>query len=437
MKTYYLFENKGEVDNEIIQLFGLSTKTGDDTKIGQWGSGLKYAIAKFLREDIEIRVFSGEKEIKVSKKKKTIGSGSKKMTVEVITFDGKETSLTTQMGFDWELWFAMREIYANMIDEGGTDIQIDNEIKPRKGFTRIYVMMSGKTNIDMNRYFLLGESPISTFKVGREEIEVYKNSYKEFLAYHKGVQCYNAEPQSKFRYSSNKIEINESRVAKYSWDAAKLAGFALLASGDRFIIETIMDTFKTSEECYEKKDLCYDISYKIMTDESREIISEILKRNSFCRRGDVSLIKRVKKVDLVLPDELFSLLQKCGIIKQDDEPVNKDWEDVQQSMPGEVLHDMMCKINKDFFDGKLDLQVSVARQRQESRDTEGLLPVSDDPNNQKNIILNEEFVNRVHKNEVEKELLRQMIMKDSDCPNLSKGFEDVLIEKIYLSKYNK
>ena len=42
---YLKIQNKGELDIRLISLMGGSTKTGDTTKIGRFGTGLKYTLS--------------------------------------------------------------------------------------------------------------------------------------------------------------------------------------------------------------------------------------------------------------------------------------------------------------------------------------------------------------------------------------------------------
>src|SRR5207302_1267275 len=114
-----------------FKLLGASNKRGDSAKIGYFGTGLKYAIAVMLRQGIEFKVFSGTKEIKIGQRNtKFLDS-----TVAVMTVNGEKTSITLDAGIDWQPWFAIREIYSNSIDEGGTmSLRVPSEA--RSGYTR-------------------------------------------------------------------------------------------------------------------------------------------------------------------------------------------------------------------------------------------------------------------------------------------------------------
>ena len=63
MKQFLKIQSSGEIEQEAFTLIGASSKRGDQTKIGYFGSGLKYSIAALLRNNIEFKVFQGEKEI--------------------------------------------------------------------------------------------------------------------------------------------------------------------------------------------------------------------------------------------------------------------------------------------------------------------------------------------------------------------------------------
>jgi len=114
MKKYILIQNDGEIESNSFELIGASTKRDDSTKIGFFGSGLKYSIAYMMRKGIDFRVFSGLNEFHFSTKKEQL----KDQSFERICINGTLTSFPTTMGPNWEEdWFVLREIYCNALDE--------------------------------------------------------------------------------------------------------------------------------------------------------------------------------------------------------------------------------------------------------------------------------------------------------------------------------
>src|SRR5688572_27627437 len=112
---YLKIKNNGELDIRLVALMGGTTKSQDNYKIGQFGSGLKYTLAYLFRNNIDFKIFTGEKEIQITIERELI-SGE---TFEIICIDGNRTSITTKMGLDWKPWMIIRELYSNALDEGG------------------------------------------------------------------------------------------------------------------------------------------------------------------------------------------------------------------------------------------------------------------------------------------------------------------------------
>lgn len=208
--AYFAIQNKGEIDINAFRLIGASTKRGDTSKIGHFGSGLKYAIAVLLRNNIEFKIFSGKKEIKVTTTSQMLG-GQK---FNVLKFNNRLTSLTTDMGIDWKLWFAIREIYCNAIDEGGLATGLVNEIVPEEGKTTFFVAL----NAQLNEVFL---NWAEFFSEKREDIvyldnrgdKFFKGNENKLIVYRKGIQVLERkDTKCLFHYDFYNIDINESRV---------------------------------------------------------------------------------------------------------------------------------------------------------------------------------------------------------------------------------
>ncbi len=94
---YIKIKNIGLIEPQALYLVGASTKRNDFSKIGQFGSGNKYALAFFLRNGYEVKVFSGLNEIKIETRKETFRDHD----FNVIYVNGEKSSITTEMGKDW------------------------------------------------------------------------------------------------------------------------------------------------------------------------------------------------------------------------------------------------------------------------------------------------------------------------------------------------
>ncbi len=209
---YIRIKNNGEIEPEALHLVGASTKRHDKSKIGQFGSGNKYALAYFLRNNYEIKVFAGKNEIKIDRiSRKALGS-----KYNVITINGEATSITDEMGKDWTIWQAMREIYCNALDEGGCSIDTVDNIVPIDGETHFYLSNTPDAvdfleNFD--QYFATNKKVLFECPTGR----ILEKSGDKANIYRKGIKCMITNKSSLYDYDFNDIEIDENRLVKYFW----------------------------------------------------------------------------------------------------------------------------------------------------------------------------------------------------------------------------
>lgn len=115
-----VFSTPGLIDIRAIKTFGVSAKNHGNP-IGRFGTGLKYAIAIFLREGHEVEMFSDNKHYKFELK--DIEMRGKEF--KIITMNDEELPFTTHLGSHWALWQAFRELYCNTIDERGETDFVD------------------------------------------------------------------------------------------------------------------------------------------------------------------------------------------------------------------------------------------------------------------------------------------------------------------------
>lgn len=234
---YLKIKNDGLIEDGALTLIGASSKRGEE-KIGQFGSGNKYAIAYLLRNNIEFKVFSGTNEIKVETRTKTF----KDAIYNMVCVNGEQTSITTDMGvMDWSLWQALREIYSNAIDEGGESIDKVDDVSPAENETHFYIEMTQELDEIMgnfDKYFVSGNKRVvKETPFGR----ILTKAGKDVNIYRKGIRCFNREMASAYDYDIPDLALNESRIVKYPWTVREAIWYMAFSIGDHDILKNIFD----------------------------------------------------------------------------------------------------------------------------------------------------------------------------------------------------
>ncbi len=236
MEKWIEIKNQGEIELTGLTLMGACTKR-DDESIGFFGSGNKYAIATLLRNNIEFKIFSGLTEIEVVTKEVKL----KDKIFKQIIIDGENTSLTTDMGPDWEPWFVIREFWSNAIDEGGNELNIVNELNPENGLTKIYIdndevikeIIENKSKYFLDEFFVIEE-----FESYRGKVKLIGKSHEGFNFFRKGISV---TPFTKYNslywYDVEKLDITESRTYKYDWQIREFIAFILAKTDSISVIE--------------------------------------------------------------------------------------------------------------------------------------------------------------------------------------------------------
>ena len=243
IKVYVKIANDGLIDTEAFALMGASVKKREDS-IGLFGSGLKYSLAVLLRHEIDFKVFSGLDEVKIGLQKTTLRGKEFK----VILINGNRTSITTEAGKLWKPWFAIREIYANALDEGGKKvITVTNKIKPVEGKTTFFIEIHDKIKPLFNNWnnFFSNKREDAVLVVDKKKVFWGGN---ELVVYRRGIRAYREKIKCLFHYDFDDLEINESRVLVSTWsfkyDLVKFLG----RNANSEIIRKIYDNFQETFE---------------------------------------------------------------------------------------------------------------------------------------------------------------------------------------------
>lgn len=248
--------SKGEIDIRAFSKMGASSKRDDSTKIGMFGSGLKYSIAYLLRNKIAFKVFSGYREINFTLKEEVF----RDKLINTICINGRETDLTTEMGMDWQHWFIIREIYCNALDESEGKIEIVKleleDIEPTEDFTTFYIEVDSKFKEiieNWNDYF--SEKRTDLVYSDADFNQIYTGGEK-LLVYRKGILCHKLTIPSLFHYDMSWIQINESRTILSEWDFKyKLVSFIKNIT-DKKIIHRMIYNINN----YWEKDFYWDLN---------------------------------------------------------------------------------------------------------------------------------------------------------------------------------
>jgi hypothetical protein len=201
------FTNPGLLDIDAALILGVNAKTSDDP-IGQFGTGLKYAIAVLLRSGHKICVHTGGTAYNfTSQKKETRGTN-----YEQVFCNDQPLGFTTALGKNWKIWQAFRELYSNAMDEGGEVSDSGNSISAANS-TIITVTGQEISQVycDRWKYFLTANTPI---------LATYKNVQilHGHNIYFKGILV--KEMKSSFAYNfTSGITLTEDRTIDNEWSA--------------------------------------------------------------------------------------------------------------------------------------------------------------------------------------------------------------------------
>lgn len=247
-----VFSNNGILSQIDITTMGDSIKRSDGTKIGQFDSGLKYAIAILLRNDVKFYIKSGDnryefnkivEEDPVTKKAKTLIEVANATLIgnEIQSIKKVTTAFAVNLGYDWEFWMAIRELYSNCLDEDGVvgDSYNDNYE------TNIVINVNDQVQDvldNFDNYFFTGEYIYSNNK----DVKIAPNTLhgQPFTIYKNGIQVYcNPDKKSKYVYDHRTAELDEMRVIRNRSSTEMQLSYAIRECEDESFIKDFLNEY--------------------------------------------------------------------------------------------------------------------------------------------------------------------------------------------------
>lgn len=250
-----VFQNDGVVPIAAFTTFGMSAKPCSTNPIGKFGTGLKNAVAIVLRLGGTFKLWRGEEEYEFYTKDEDFRGQTfarvrmKRRKGLLSRWTYEEMPFTTELGKHWKPWMAVRELEANVRDEGGTSYTIGTEgplgFLPREGTTLIAVdcpEMEAAYD-DLGSIFL---DPTRKLLHEDDTVRIYEGE-SDYLFY-RGMRVTDLRQKSLYTYEVKSLYLTEDRTSMYSFMDAQNVKKALLACPDPVIVQKVV---RGSEGKYE------------------------------------------------------------------------------------------------------------------------------------------------------------------------------------------
>lgn len=261
-----VFSTPGIIPIRAFTSFGISAKPETKSPIGYFGTGLKYAVAILLRSGCKITMYRGKH--KYVFEPKAMEFRDKQFTTIMLQrhslmlprIFATELPFTTELGKNWELWQAFRELYSNTLDENGSAVTMSNEANYLTGFQSewTHIIVEGDKFLDeyhdRAKTFLpeaLRERPADGTSVQRFD-GVSKHIY------YRGMRVHDLKEPSLFTYNIlSTLELTEDRTVKHAFYIDSFVASYWKASTDKELVKRVVTA---KEGVYERK-LDFDYSY--------------------------------------------------------------------------------------------------------------------------------------------------------------------------------
>lgn len=322
------FQSRGLIDPRCITTMGVSVKEGDHP-IGQFGTGLKYAIAIILRSGGDISIWRGLEELKFTRSAVQIRG----KPVELVCMNGQELAFTTHLGEHWEIWQAFRELYCNTLDESGEHCA--GEFTPIEGATTVIVRLEEFADCLKN----LGDYVLLTQPVYEGDRAAFHPGPSRSIFY-RGIIVGHYPEDKPHKYAVNikeKLELTEDRTLKGYGDVAGAVAATIVGCRNAEFIEKFVGASREYAEHVADLDWGHTPTSQFM-----QVTCRLAERNEPMNRTALGVYKKHAPVprpveSQLLPHEKTALAEAIKLCQDLGFPVDEYLITVVDSLGPNVL----------------------------------------------------------------------------------------------------
>lgn len=234
------FSTPGLIDITAAVTFGVNVKETDNP-IGYFGTGMKYAIAVILRNGGRIELIRGRERYSFETYLQAV-RGKEFGIVHLRHPNGTVQPLgfTTELGKTWEPWMALRELYCNTKDEGGSMTHLEMPVLDNHTLITVSNFPAFCKAYEQRRdFFLDDDGPVIT---ENHILEIRPGPTKS--VFFKGIRVHDLTSNAMFVYNftdKNSVTLTEDRTIKNTFMAIYChIPTAIITSSDRELIERVV-----------------------------------------------------------------------------------------------------------------------------------------------------------------------------------------------------
>lgn len=298
-----VFSTPGLIPIESFTVMGINYKPMSSSPLGYFGTGLKYAIAVLLRHKQEVVIWRGQDKYTFYTKSIDFrGKDFDQIMMKVEQWFPFKALLgrpkyhklpfTTELGKNWELWQAFRELETNTRDENG-ETAVWNEhpltktlhelLEQSFGPNHSHIIVTGQRFVDEyhDRHKNFLEDGLSE-RTGVEDIQIIPRPSSH--VYYRGMRIMDLKEEAANTYNFLRhVELTEDRTAKYPWLLESYIADAIMRSEEpAFVRPLIPSVGYVGPARYEHK-----INYGISSATPSPVFLEAAKDSSNAQIKDI------------------------------------------------------------------------------------------------------------------------------------------------------